>query len=105
MLPSTMGDATDLVPFKSILHLNDFSPCSNNGLEWAVAVARAHQAKLFVLHVVIPDTFTYLSPDPPSMTLDIQENWARNKMAELERRLASVPHKTFVQRDDSVWPT
>ena len=98
-----MRDAADLIPFKSILHLSDFSPCSENGLRWAVAVARAHQAKLSVLHVVIPRTFTSAAAESPS--LDIKENSARSQMAELEKRLADVPLETFVQRDDSVWPS
>ncbi len=95
---------TDLVPFKSILHLSDFSSCSDNGLEWAVAVARAHHAKLSILHVVTPDTFTYMAPDSPAVALDIQEQWARHQMEELEARLSDVDHQSFVVCNDNVWP-
>lgn len=97
--------ATDLVPFKSILHLSDFSSFSNNALQWAVAVARAHKAKLSVVHVVSPDTFTFMAPDSPALALDIQEQWARRQMDQLETRLGDVNHETFVLRDDSVWPS
>ena len=95
---------TDLVPFRSILHLSDFSSYSDNGLKWAIAVARAHHAKLSILHVVTPDAFTYMAPDPPTVTLDNQEEWARGQMEQLESRLTDVQHETFVVRNDSVWP-
>lgn len=100
-----MGYVMDLLPFRSILHLSDFSTCSEHGLQCAIAVARAHQAKLFVLHVVVPDTLTYMSADPPAVSLDLQEQWARSQMQQLEKHLDGIPHETFVVRDDSVWPS
>jgi len=100
-----MACVTDLVPFKNILQLSDFSPSSDNGLRHAIAVARAHRAKLFVLHVVIPDALTYMSAEPPAVALDLQEKWARDQMKKLEGRLRDVNYQTLVLRDDSVWPS
>lgn len=100
-----MGYSMDLLPFKSILHLSDFSTCSEGGLRCAIAVARAHQAKLFVLHVVVPDMLTYMSTEPPVVSLDFQEQSARNQMQQLEKQLDGIHHETFVVRDDSVWPS
>ncbi len=100
-----MCHPTDLVPFKSILHLSDFSSCSDNGLQCAIAVARAHRAKLFVLHVVMPGALTYMSGKVQNEALDLQEEWARDQMKKLETRFGNVNHQTFVLRDDSVWPS
>jgi len=100
-----MDSAHDLLPFKNVLLLSDFSPCSDNALQCALAITRTHGAKLFVLHVVVPDTLTYMSGEPPAVALDLQEQWARDKMKQLEERLSDVPYQTFVVRDDNVWPS
>jgi nucleotide-binding universal stress UspA family protein len=89
--------------FRSILHLTDFSACSNHALQWAVGLARAHQSKLSVLHVVIPDALIYMTPDSPVIALDTQEKWAREEMQRLEERLAGLSHETFVSRGTDVW--
>jgi len=40
------------IRFARILVAADFSPCSNNAVEWAAAFARQFQARLWLIHVV-----------------------------------------------------
>ena len=90
-------------PFRNILHLTDFSPCSGAALTWAMGMARADEAKLTVLHVVVPDALIYMTPDSPARALDIQEKWAQGEMQRIEARLADLPHDTIVARGKDVW--
>jgi nucleotide-binding universal stress UspA family protein len=85
-----------------ILHLTDFSACSDAAFRWAIALAHGNQAKLSVLHVVVPDALTYMAPDSAT-ALDIQENRARGQMQKVDEQLTSLPHDTIVRRGTDVW--
>jgi nucleotide-binding universal stress UspA family protein len=87
----------------NILHLTDFSPCSEAACRWAVNIARANDSTLSVLHVVVPDTLSYLTPLSPAAAVDIQENSARQKMQQTDDQLAGLPHHTIVTRGTDVW--
>ena len=94
-------DDHSALTFKSILHLTDFSACSNAALTWAIGMARANGAKLSVLHVVVP--LVYMTPTSPTIALDIQEEWAREEMRRIEAEFLDVPHQTVVTRGSDVW--
>jgi nucleotide-binding universal stress UspA family protein len=87
----------------NILHLTDFSPCSDAACRWAMDIARANGATLSVVHVVVPDTLSYLAPVSPAAAVDIQENWARQEMQKIDNQLAGLPHQTIVTRGTDVW--
>ena len=97
-----MDDYSPLT-FNNILHLTDFSACSDAALTWAMSMARANGAKLSVLHVVVPDALVYLTPGSPTVALDIQEEWAQGEMQRIKAQLADVPHETMVTRGTDVW--
>lgn len=100
-----MDDLKRTLNSMNILHLTDFSPCSNAAFRWAIAISRANGWKLSVLHVVVPDAFTYMAPDSPVVALDIQENWARREMQKIDDELAGLPHDTILKRGTDVWKT
>ena len=89
--------------FRNMLHLTDFSACSDAALTWAMGMARASETKLAVLHVVVPDALTYMTSDSPARSLEIQEKWAQGEMQRIEARLAGLPHDTIVARGKDVW--
>lgn len=89
-------------PFKNILHLTDFSLCSDAALKWAKGLARANEGTLAVLHVVVPDALTYMTPGSPEASLDIHEQWAR-KLDRIEAQLTGMPHETSIVRGNDVW--
>jgi nucleotide-binding universal stress UspA family protein len=99
---ATMDDYSALT-FRNILHLTDFSACSDAALAWAISMASANRAKLSVLHVVVPDALVYMTPDSPTVALDIQEEWAQGEMRRIEAQLSDLPHKTMVTRGTDVW--
>jgi len=89
--------------FRNILYLTDFSPCSDAALTWAVSVAKANRAKVYALHVVIPDTLVFLAPGSPGVVLDMHEEWARGQMERIESQLAEVEHETLIERGGDLW--
>ena len=58
-----------LLPFQNILNLTDFSACSDAAFTWATGLTRANSAKRSLLHVVVPETVTYMSKYPLGATL------------------------------------
>jgi len=90
-------------PFKNILHLTDFSLCSDAALKWAKGVARASEGRLAVLHVVVPDALTYITAESPEVSLDIHEQWARKELDRIDAQLTAVPHETCAVRGNEVW--
>src|SRR6516162_2049195 len=91
------------LPFQNILHLTDFSSCSDAAFRWAIDMARANQAKLSMLHVLIPDMLTRLTPDSSSAAFDLQEKWAQWGMRRIEAQLVDFPHRTIIARGDDAW--
>lgn len=78
-------DSTRLLTPMNILRLTDFPACGRS-FPLAVALARANQAKLSVLHVVVPHALTYMTPDSPAVALDIRRNWAQGRWQRLTWR-------------------
>jgi len=89
--------------FCNILYLTDFSPCSDSALTWAASVARANAAKVYALHVVVPDTLVFLAPGSPGVVMDMHEEWARGQMERIESQLAEVEHETLIERGSDLW--
>jgi nucleotide-binding universal stress UspA family protein len=54
--PNVCGEPQSVVDVHSILYPTDFSPDSQAALAYAVSLAREHQARLYLLHVVAADT-------------------------------------------------
>lgn len=89
--------------FRKILHLTDFSRCSDAALTLAKGLARANEATLSVLHAVVPDGLTYMTPDSSAAAFELQEKWALGEMQRVEARLADLPHETIVVQGGDVW--
>jgi len=62
------------IKIENIMCPVDFSNCSDHALEYAVALAQAYQAKLLLLHVVMPPV-TSLPGDPmiPEFVQNLKE--------------------------------
>jgi len=88
----------------NILHLTDFSSSSDAAFRWAVGIARANQAKLLVLHVLVPKALAYMGPDySPQIALDAQEKCACDEMRRMGEHLVGLPHEMIVRRSSDVW--
>jgi len=91
------------IAVQNILYLTDFSRSSEAALPCAKALAGAYDAKIHVLHVLVPDVFTYMTPDSPAAAMDLQEEAARKEMKTVEKRLGYLPHNTHIERAANVW--
>lgn len=98
-----MDDSIRTPDLTNILLLTDFSPCSDEAFRWALAIARAKQAQLSMLHVLVPDMLTRLTPDSSSAAFDLQEKRAKWGMLRIEGELVDFPHRTIISRGDDVW--
>jgi len=91
------------IAVRNILYLTDFSRSSEAALPCAKALARAYDAQIYALHVLVPDIFTYMTPDSPAAALDLQEEAAVKEMKSVEKRLADLPHNARIERAEDVW--
>ncbi len=91
-------DAT--LSFKNILLATDFSDASEKAFNYAIAIARLHGSKLYLVHVISPDS-TSIIPPPPS---DWMRHEGEREMESLARRseLKLIAHEA-VLRTGSVW--
>jgi nucleotide-binding universal stress UspA family protein len=88
------------VSFKNILLATDFSDASEKALHYATAIARFHGSKIYVVHVVPPETTSFI----PEFPRDRQRHEAKREMETLGSRseLKPIAHETML-RAGSVW--
>jgi len=88
------------VSFKNILLATDFSDASEKAFNYATAIARLHDSKIYLVHVLPPE-FTSFIPEPP-------RDWVRH---EAEREMEILDHRNelrpiaheMVLRTGAVW--
>lgn len=65
---------TDRTPIRTVLVATDFSNTAQAGIDWAVELARTHQAQIVLVHgVMLPNRATDFVPSPPDLTEKLQE--------------------------------
>ena len=71
----------------------DFSETSEAALQWGLAIARAHDAQVAVVHALrVPSFVTPYVPVPPEIDLELEQK-ALERLAEVERRLGAAGAK------------
>src|SRR5579864_6203275 len=90
------------ISFKNILVATDFSLGSEQALGYATELARRYGSKVLALHVIPPDSYRF----GPLETLDLRytevRQWAEEHLQKVSKKLANVPHQTFLREGD-VW--
>ena len=56
-------ETSSRIAVKNILFLTDFSEPSEVALPFASAIARGYGAKVYVLNVLMPASYVYLTPE------------------------------------------
>jgi nucleotide-binding universal stress UspA family protein len=98
-----VAQAGTRIALKNILFLTDFSEPSERALPFALAMAREFGAKLHALHVMIPQAYTYTTPDLMNAAIEAQEECAQNSLQELDSQMADLVHRTHIVRGTGVW--
>ncbi|HXJ07141.1 MAG TPA: universal stress protein [Candidatus Acidoferrum sp.] len=99
----TTVQATKRIDFKHILFLTDFSEPSCDALPFATAIARGYGSKVHALHVIVPSSYTYMTPEVAGTLLDDEEEVARVEMDRVEAQLSGLPRETIIERGSSLW--
>lgn len=93
------------ISLKNILYLTDFSEPSEAALPFAIEIARAYGASVYALHVLVPSSVVYMTPESPASAIEWQEEAAQNEMQRVDAQLMGLPHETIVERGTEMWPT
>ncbi|HVS90142.1 MAG TPA: universal stress protein [Candidatus Acidoferrum sp.] len=97
-------EASKRIRLKSILYLTDFSEPSEAALPFAIEIARAYGASVYALHVLVPSSVVYMTPESPASAIEWQEEAAMAEMQRVDAQLMGLPHETIVERGSEIWP-
>jgi nucleotide-binding universal stress UspA family protein len=88
------------ISFKNILLATDFSEASERAFSYAVAIARRHGSKIFLIHVVPPESIAFI-PELPDQHRRGEVQRQMDSMAS-RSELNQIPHEAVI-RAGSVW--
>lgn len=84
---------TSKIQFKRILIATDFSEASRNALRYAVAIARHHEARLHIVHVVSSVGYKMVGPDAEVRAAEL----AARELKELWDKLEGKDHTSGIE--------
>ena len=91
--------------FKNILLATDFSPASDQALEYAASLARRYGSTIYLTHIIAMDGYPMVSPE-------LAASWFQKMHAEAEKgfreliksgRLMALPYQALIQ-EGNLWP-
>jgi nucleotide-binding universal stress UspA family protein len=87
------------VSLTKILVTTDFSPESDRALDYALALARRYDARIYLAHVLAPDPFLYAEPALAEATYEKVRQTAEQGMADIlvSGKLRGVPHEVLLE--------
>ncbi len=105
MAPKEQLEPANKVCFSKILVTTDFSPESDRALEYAVAIARRYDARIYLAHVLTEDLFHYAEPALAEATYEKVRQAAEQGIADIlvSGRLRGIPHEVLLE-EGNVWP-
>jgi len=100
-IPSAKG-----LLFKNILVATDFSPASDQAIEYAASLARRHGSAIYVTHVITLDGYPLISPEYAAMSLEKKHAEVQTQFRQILKsgELTGIPFKT-VAKEGNLWPT
>ena len=95
-------DSKTQISLKNILWATDFSERSQAALPYAEAIARRYGSKVYVAHVITPETYEFLPPVALGQVFTELRAGAEREMSDLldGRRLRAVPHEGLLGDGD-----
>ncbi len=103
---ASRADADHQVSLSNILVATDFSPASEAALGFALAIARRYESRIYVAHVILPNSYQLVPPEAVEPTYELVRRHAEEEMADLlvSGRLRSVVHEVLLE-EGLFWPT
>ena len=105
MEPKAIEGVSKKVSLTKILVTTDFSPGSDRALDYALALARRYDARIYLTHVLAPDPFLYAEPALAEATYEKVRQAAEQGMADIlvSGKLRGVPHEVRLE-EGNTWP-
>lgn len=99
-----MGEISKKVSLTRILVTTDFSTESDRALDYALALARRYDARIYLAHVIAPDPFLYAEPALAQATYEKVRQAAEQGMADIlvSGKLRGVPHEVLLE-EGNIW--
>lgn len=93
------------VSISKILVATDFSEVSDRALDYAIALARRYDARIYLAHVITPDPFQFAEPQLAQATYEKVRQAAEQGITDIliSGKLRSVPHEVLLE-EGNVWP-
>jgi len=100
-----IAEVSKKVPLTRILVTTDYSKESDRALDYALALARRYDARVYLAHVIAPDPFLYAEPALAQATYEKVRQAAEQAMADIlvSGKLRGVPHEVLLE-EGSIWP-
>ena len=89
------------ISIKNILFLTDFSEPSEVALPFATSIARGYGARVYALHVFIPDP--NVCGAPSKLAIAAIETREQTAKARIDSQLAGLEHETIVDWSVDLW--
>jgi nucleotide-binding universal stress UspA family protein len=102
----TKIDSTKRVTLTKILVTTDFSEVSDRALDYAIALARRYDARIYLAHVITPDPFQFAEPQLAQATYEKVRQAAEEGITDIliSGKLRGVPHEVLME-EGNVWPS
>jgi nucleotide-binding universal stress UspA family protein len=97
--------STKRVMLTKILVTTDFSEVSDRALDYAMALARRYDARIYLAHVITPDPFQFAEPQLAQATYEKVRQAAEEGITDIliSGKLRGVPHEVLLE-EGNVWP-
>lgn len=94
------------ISLSKIMVLTDFSAVSDLALEYALALARRYDARIYLTHVISPDSYQMAEPALAEMTYQKLRQGAEQSIADIliSGKLRGVPHEVLLV-EGTLWTT
>lgn len=106
MEPLRAVQADKKISLARIMVLTDFSAVSDLALQYAIALARRYESKIYLTHIISPASYQLAEPGLAELTYQRLRQAAEEGMGDIlvSGRLRDVQHTTvFVE--GNIWPT
>lgn len=94
------------ISLTKILVTTDFSEVSDRALDYAIAVARRYDARIYLAHIITPDPFQFAEPQLAQATYEKVRQAAEEGITDIliSGKLRGVAHEVLME-EGNVWQT